>query len=105
MLWTQHPVYDKALWIWIADKITGEYIGLGIAEYDRGVNEGSLEWIQVLPEYRGKGVGKAIVNELLRRLQKADFITVSGRADDKAAERLYRTCGFEGDDIWCVVRK
>ncbi len=105
MSWTHHPVYDKKLWIWIADKTTEEYLGLGIAEYDKEIKEGSLEWIQVLPEYRGKGVGKAIVNELLRRMQKADFITVSGRTEDIFAEKLYRSCGFEGDDIWYIVKK
>jgi len=104
-LWTHRPVYDKKLWIWITDKTTEEYLGLGIAEYDKEIKEGSLEWIQVLPEYQGKGVGKAIVNELLRRMQKADFIIVSGSVDDIFAEKLYRSCGFKGDDIWYVVKK
>lgn len=102
--WTKHSVYDKKLWIWVIDENTSEHMGLGIAEYDKEIKEGSLEWIQVHPKHNGKGVGKVIVYELIKLLKKADFITVSGRLDNKAAERLYRSCGFTGDDIWCVIR-
>ena len=36
----------------------------------------------------------------------ADFTTVSGEVDNKTnPEKLYRRCGFEGDDIWYVLRK
>ena len=61
--------------------------------------------MQVLPQKRGRGLGKAIVNELLIRLKsKAKFVTVSGQIDNKTnPEALYRKCGFKGDDIWCVI--
>jgi GNAT superfamily N-acetyltransferase len=103
--WCKHPVFNSNLWIWIVDKTTNERIGLGIAEYDNSIKEGSLEWIQVLPKYQGKGVGKAIVYELLRRLEKANIITVSGEVDNQTnPEKLYRSCGFMGDDIWLLKR-
>jgi ribosomal protein S18 acetylase RimI-like enzyme len=103
--WTRHLVYDPRLWIWIESE-TGQVAGLGIAEFDAAIREGSLEWIQVLPAFRRQGFGRRIVCELLWRLdQKADFTTVSGRkADDSGAERLYRSCGFEGNDIWWALR-
>ena len=43
--------------------------GCGIADYDSEAKELILEWIQVLPEYRGQKIGQLIVNELLRRMQ------------------------------------
>ena len=52
--WCKHPVYDSDLWIWLIDN-KNEPAGLGIAEFDPDIKEGSLEWIQVLPEYQGKG--------------------------------------------------
>lgn len=103
--WTKHPVYKDDLWIWIIESITGEKLGLGIAEYDDDIKEGSLEWIQVLPKHDGKGIGKSIVKELVNRMDCADFITVSGKANNSAAEKLYRSCGFEGDDLWYVIKE
>ena len=79
----------------------------GIAELDTDIKEGILEWIQVSPEYRGKGLGKFIVNELLWRMRdKADFVTVSGKVDNPTNPReLYKTCGFADEEIWHVLRK
>ena len=82
-------------------------IASGIAEYDENCREGILEWIQVLPEYRGKGLGKKIVSVLLNNLKKcgADFVTVSGNLDNVSAPlQLYKKCGFEGDDVWYICR-
>jgi GNAT superfamily N-acetyltransferase len=80
---------------------------LGIAEFDPMIDEGSLEWIQVLPAYRGRGLGQQIVFELLNLLHgKAAFTTVAGQVDNPTyPERLYRRCGFDGDDYWWVLRK
>ena len=100
--WLSHPVYDPQLWLWAVDLQTGVKAGLGIAERDPQVQEASLEWIQVLPAYQGKGLGKAIVTELVRRVSgKVKFITVSGEVENKSRpEVLYRGCGFVGQDIW-----
>ncbi|MFA5524645.1 MAG: hypothetical protein WDA24_09850 [Tissierellales bacterium] len=36
----------------------------------------------------------------------AEFTTVSGEVDnDTNPERLYRSCGFYGDDVWWLLRK
>lgn len=105
--WSDQPVYDQSLWIWIMDKNKKAPAALGIAELDNGVPEGSLEWIQVLPEYQGKGLGKVLVLELLHRLrEKASFTTVSGEVDNQTdPEGLYRSCGFAGHDVWWLLRK
>jgi ribosomal protein S18 acetylase RimI-like enzyme len=105
--WQQHPVFDPQLWVWIMDEAQNAPAALGIAEFDPAINEGSLEWIQVLPAYRRLGLGQQIVCELLRRLEgRAAFTTVAGRMDNRThPERLYRRCGFEGDDLWWVLRR
>ena len=105
--WCEHPVFDDDLWVWIIDESCDTPVGLGIAEFDPIIAEGSLEWIQVLPETRRQGLGKQIVYELLQRLKgRAEFVTVAGIMNNLTQpEKLYRSCGFEGDDIWLVLRK
>ena len=100
------PVFDNDLWVFICDKQSLSPIALGIADFDRNIGEGSLEWIQALPDYRGRGLGTKIVFELLFRLkEKASFITVSGEVYNPTnPETLYRKCGFSGDDVWYVFR-
>ena len=105
--WMQYPVFDKHLWVCICNAKTSLPVALGIADFDSDISEGSLEWIQVLPESRGRGLGQKIVLELLSRLKdKAGFITVSGEVDNPTnPELLYKKCGFIGDDIWYVFNK
>jgi GNAT superfamily N-acetyltransferase len=104
--WTKHSTYDPSLWVWVMDDEREIPIGLGIAEFDGNILEGSLEWIQVLPEYRGREIGKSIVQELLSRLKGwAKFTTVAGEVDNVTKpEALYRSCGFTGSDIWWMFR-
>ncbi len=104
--WTRHEVFDEKLWVWVFDKEEKDYVGLGIADIDVTVPEASLEWIQVLPEYSGHGLGKALVHELLSRVDgKVDFTTVSGEFREDGPMKFYKNCGFQGDDIWWVLRK
>lgn len=106
--WRDHPTFNPDLWLWLIDEQRGQPAALGIAEYDELVGEGSLEWIQVLPGYRRRGVATILVAELLARLGLlgASFTTVAGRSDTPTdAEALYRHCGFDGDDRWWVLRR
>ncbi len=104
--YTKNTVYDPNLWIIAYVRDTDKPIGCGIADYDDEVKEGALEWIQVLPEYRRRGIGSAIVNQLLYRLSnRAVFTTVSGKVNSSSnPERLYRKCGFTGNDVWHILR-
>jgi len=101
------PVFAADLWLIALDASTGEPVGCGIADIDPVAGEGALEWIQVLPEHRRRGAGRFIVNELLRRMAgRADFATVSGKVNNGTKpERLYRSCGFAGDDVWHILKK
>ena len=101
----QTPVYCPELWILMKKRKTGTIIAGGIADYDKEIGELILEWIQVLPQYRGRGYGQIIVNYLLSKMQGiARFATVSGKINNPChPEALYRKCGFTGNDIWHIL--
>ena len=105
--YTKMSVYNEELWIMVEEKATGKYVGCGIADFDVEAKELILEWIQVLPQYRGKKIGQLIVTELLFRMKDvADFATVSGKVDNSTnPEALYRKCGFIGSDVWHILHK
>ena len=107
MGYTQTEVYHPELWIVAVNKADSSVVGCGIADVDRELKEGILEWIQVIPAYRGKKIGQLIVNELLKRMSGiADFATVSGKVNNQTSpEMLYRKCGFVGDDVWHILMK
>ena len=101
----QRPVYDPALWIAVYDPVNDRIAATGIGETDHRIGEGILEWIQVSPKYRGRGLGRYIVNELLYRIkEKASFVTVSGRLNNPCDPySLYLSCGFTNPVIWHIV--
>ena len=101
----RHPVFDPDLRIAVRDTEQKTIVASGIAEFDRRIGEGILDWIQVSPAYRRRGLGRLIVCELLRRLESnAVFVTVSGKLRNPDNPRaLYEACGFTGTVIWHVV--
>lgn len=105
--YARRPVYDPSLWVAVTEEKSGRIAASGIAELDTRIGEGILEWIQVSPVYRRKGLGRFVVNELLcRLLGHADFVTVSGRLlDPSKPEALYSSCGFTGKTVWHVISK
>ena len=104
---THRSVFCEDLWIAIREERTGCIAATGIGEWDRETGEGTLEWIQVSKGFRGLGLGKAIVLELLKRMKgKVGFATVSGQCNNSSnPEKLYRKCGFTGNNIWHILRK
>jgi len=102
----QHRVYAAELWVAVRECKSRKIAATGIAELDEQIGEGILEWIQVSPAYRGLGLGTYVVMELLTRIaKKAQFATVSGQINNPyKPENLYRKCGFQGNDIWHILR-
>ena len=107
MEYTKTEVYQSALWIKAVHCANGKIVGCGMADLDSEMQEGIIEWIQVMPEYRGKKIGKMLVNELLLRMKPmARFATVSGQVNNLSSpEKLYRKCGFVGNDVWHISKK
>ncbi len=105
--YTTRPVYDSTLWLAVKDNQTNEVVATGIAELDKEIGEGILEWIQVSEQHRGCGLGRYVVSELLWRIKdNAKFATVSGQCNNSTnPEGVYRKCGFTGFDVWHVLRR
>lgn len=99
-------VYSSKMWIFIIDETTNIEVALGICQYDKITLEVIFDWIQVLPEYRGKGIGSMLVSHLLSiPPEGSKFATVSGDIDGTSSpEKLYRKCGFIGTDIWHIIK-
>lgn len=102
-----HSVYNPDLWVLIKEKKTNRIVASGIAEFDQRIGEGVFEWIQVSSNYRRKGLGKNVVEELLWRMKDiAYFVTVSGIVNNETNPlALYESCGFGNKVIWHVLNK
>lgn len=105
--YTKTDVFCPELWIAAIDNATSCVVGCGIADFDKELSEGIIEWVQVIPSYRGKKIGQLIVTELLTRMADiAKFATVSGKVHNPTSpETLYRKCGFTGNDVWHILTR
>lgn len=72
------------------DKAIG-YVGLSVV-----FDEGYMGNLGVIEEYRKKGVGRALMQELLVQCQKLDlaFVTLEVRQSNTPAVNLYTSLGF-----------
>lgn len=106
-LYKLRPVYDETLWIAAAEEKSGLIAASGIGEFDAQTGEGILEWIQVSPSHRRKGLGAFLVCSLLQKLRhRAKFVTVSGRLNAGSDPvKLYISCGFTHPVIWHVITR
>jgi len=68
------------------------------ADPDSGI--GIFEPVGTRPEWRGKGVGRAVILEGMRRLQDLgmDYAQVGTAGFNEPAQRLYESCGFTRHD-------
>ena len=107
LAYRSHPVYDPALWIAVAERETKRIVASAIGELDLWIGEGVLEWVQVSPDGRRRGLGRFLVCELLRRMEgRARFVTVSGRMKNETEPMaLYLACGFSDPAIWHVLTR
>lgn len=106
--WKRRRVFNENLWLMV---FSGhKLVASCISEIDKdcgNLGEGAIEWLQVSPKYRKLGLGEFLIKETFFRMKgKADFITVSGKADTSTnSQKLYRRCGFEGNDMYHVLTK
>lgn len=75
------------------------YLGekpVGLAEVELEGGEASVAYIGVIPEARGKGIGRTLLSEAARlaRRKGADLLRVRAHDHEKGALDLYRGLGF-----------
>ena len=72
-----------------------EIIGKVHLQVSSGI--GGIYGLGVLPEYRGKGYGRAILLKAVEKLKavKAEQIMLQVAAENEKALSLYKSCGFE----------
>lgn len=102
---TATKVYCPELWIGAFSK--GKLIGSILCDFDKEIGEGIIEWLQVLPAFRGRGIACALICKALKLMSGfAEFATVSGECENTTnPEKVYRKCGFTGNDVWHILNK
>ncbi|HLY29811.1 MAG TPA: GNAT family N-acetyltransferase, partial [Ktedonobacterales bacterium] len=106
------PLYRPAIDL-VAVSPKGAFAAYCICWYDPANQTGEFEPVGTHPEFRGQGLGKAVVREGLRRLQAlgARLASVSTGVTDyppkfsaAAAHRLYSAAGFAVVNTWWAYR-
>ena len=61
------------------------------------MDEAHIVSLGLAPEYRGQGLGRALLQDLKRiaRAESVRVITLQVRVSNQVAQRLYRKCGFQ----------
>ena len=81
-----------AIWLVVVegDNLAG-YLGV---EY--GPDGGDIMTIATAPEFRGRGVGKALISAMVEKLQEQHlhWLTLEVRPSNEAAVGLYKSLGF-----------
>jgi mycothiol synthase len=92
----QRP-YDPQLWTlaWDEDRIVGEC--LSHASLTDGPEDGHVAIVGVHREWRGQGLGRALLAQGLTRLREAGYKTarLSVDSENSAAVNLYRSLGMD----------
>ena len=82
--------------LWVAENGGGHVVG-HVALTREGPGEARLRWFLLLPEARGQGVGRRLLDGLLQTADAAghERITLTTFSELEAAAHLYRATGFE----------
>lgn len=77
--------------------LAGAPVGYVHGHFDRPWQEGYVDFLAVLPDARGQGVGRALLTDFLAwsaQAHAARAVTLTVSADRAAALGLYAACGF-----------
>ena len=91
---------------------------VGYAGYWNVAGEGGITNVAVLPEYRRKGVGSALISKMIKSAyaKKLSLLTLEVRKSNEAAQGLYKKYGFDiigerkryysdnGEDAWIMTK-
>ncbi len=93
---------------WVAEQ-DGRIVG-GISLTDETAGIACLHRLHVEPDWRGRGIGAALLDACLGYARRSGFHVVMLAEDPKAepARRLFRRCGFllleeGGDETWMLT--
>lgn len=93
----QHLVKGSESLTWIAEE-DGEAVGFAIVAWGSSVRAegGYLQTIEVLPEWRGRGIGEKLLGlaEISAWSANADTMALHVDAENEAAIVLYEKCGY-----------
>ena len=79
--------------------VNGEVVGFIAGEIRPGQGSAWIATIAVLPEFRGRGIGKALLQDCEESL-KVSRIRLSVRATNQVAIRLYEKAGYQKAGLW-----
>ena len=93
--WSESAVLDSAkndcvFVLYEEDGIVKGYAGLQIV-----LDEGYITNVAVGPFFRRQGIASALMEELLKKLDKLSFISLEVRESNLAAINLYTSLGFK----------
>lgn len=82
-------------------------VPVGLAEVELEGGEASVAYIGVVPEARGKGIGRTLLSEAakLARRKGADLLRVRAHDHEKGALDLYRGLGFSPEEAVATYAK
>ena len=80
--------------VWLVDGDLALLGALGLT--DEGEGAGRVRWLVLDPSLRGRGLGRALVTELIAEARQAGLqkLTLETYSDLTAAARIYRDAGF-----------
>ena len=97
---TSLSAFDPALWFFVRDRVTRKLAAISISAHCAEVRQTDLDYIFVAPEFQGKGCGRFLIEETIRRCgEKSDDIRVAGTV------AFYRRCGFVDYEQWVWAAK
>jgi len=100
MLYTEAGFYKDELDL-VVEAPDGSFAAFVTVRIDPVNKMAELEPVGTHPDHRGRGLGKAVCAEGIRRVQKYDptCIVILGAAPTDAAAGLYASLGFEKEDV------
>ncbi len=91
---------DKAHADIVVSVMEGRLVGYGLLLYRRGTSLARLYSLALLPEFRGKGLSRALLTEMERYARQHDcvYLRLEVRPDNRAAVALYQSQGYRQFD-------
>jgi len=106
-IWEKNPIFD-AEGMFIAE-LDGEPVGRAHAFVDkmREEKKGFIERLGVIPKFRGKGIGRELVNTSLQSLKERGMETAETwtREDKPACKRLFESMRFELTRVFSTMKE